>query len=453
MARLQPNESLAALLVEAGWSAAELARAVNVLGTDRTPPLRYDRTSVAHWLSGSCPRGTVPDLVAETLSRRAGRLVTAQETGLAPLPGGTSGARRAVRGAEADPVTRLVSLARDDINPARRPFLARSAYTPVLPGLPDWSARDTAPGSAAPHRATSADVQTLYDMTGVFADLDARHGGGHARSALAAYLADDAGHLLTASAPAAVRRGLLTAAAQLAHLLAGMTADADHAGLAQHYHRISLALAHRAGCRPVYAITLRAMSVQALRRGHGRHALRLADTAVRAAGPGADGATLAFLFSQRAVTLARDGRSRAALSDLTSAETHHGRSPGEPGPFTAYPRAGLEYQRARTLALLGRRPDALSALRVSAAHRSVAQRRAFAVTQASLAETLLATGHLEESCVHWHRFLDVYPHLHSARADHFLKRLRAGLRPHQRQRHAAAVWDRARQTARAGASG
>lgn len=76
MARRQPNEPLAALLVEARWSAGELARAVNALGEAHALTLRYDRASVAHWIKGSRPRAPVPEFVAGALSRHTCRLVT-----------------------------------------------------------------------------------------------------------------------------------------------------------------------------------------------------------------------------------------------------------------------------------------------------------------------------------------------------------------------------------------
>ncbi|MFD7512563.1 hypothetical protein ACFV5N_24940, partial [Streptomyces sp. NPDC059853] len=58
--RRGPNHQLRALLREAGWTQQELARAVNTLGTETGTPLRYDRTAVAHWLSGTQPRHPVP---------------------------------------------------------------------------------------------------------------------------------------------------------------------------------------------------------------------------------------------------------------------------------------------------------------------------------------------------------------------------------------------------------
>ncbi|MDG4864509.1 hypothetical protein P8605_40825, partial [Streptomyces sp. T-3] len=102
-------------------------------------------------------------------------------------------------------------------------------------------------------------------MTRTFASLADAHGGAHARTALAAYLADDVAKTLSAPATGALRAELLTGGAQLTHLLASMTSDAGQQGLAQRHYRAALGLAHEAGDRSTYAITLRAMSAEALR--------------------------------------------------------------------------------------------------------------------------------------------------------------------------------------------
>ncbi|WP_146063511.1 hypothetical protein [Streptomyces sp. SM11] len=440
MARHAPNARLAALLAEAGWSAGELARAVNAQGMAHGVALRYDRTAVAHWLAGSRPRAPVPALAAAALSRHTGRLITAHDTGLAQTPQAYIPSLHTWPG-EADPVKHLVVLTRGDTDPTHRTLLAQSVYTLAAVTVPTWPYDHRMLPVTDGSRASTADVQMLRDMPQVFADLSERHGGAHARSALAMYLADDVSRLLTAPGP--LHRELLTVSAQLAHLLAAMTDEAGHPGLAQRYYHTALSLARDAGNRSAYAVTLRAMSTQASRLGHPRYALHLANAAVDTAGSTATPATLAFLLIQRALARAHDQQRHAALADLTAAEMHHERASSPPGPFTAYPRAGLDYQRAQTLFSLGYDTDALAALHASARHRPVGQRRTFALTHATLADALLRTGHLEEACTHWHHFLDHYPHLRSAQIDRALTRLHAGLTPHRRQRHAAAVRERA----------
>ncbi|MEU8523145.1 regulator [Streptomyces sp. NBC_01216] len=77
-----PNRRLAALIAEAGFSNAGLARRVDQLGLEHGLDLRYDKTSVTRWLRGQQPRGTTPALIAEVFTRRLGRRLSAQDLGL-----------------------------------------------------------------------------------------------------------------------------------------------------------------------------------------------------------------------------------------------------------------------------------------------------------------------------------------------------------------------------------
>jgi hypothetical protein len=467
MARNCPNERLAALLEEAGWRAADLARAVNAMAAAQSLRLTYDRTSVAHWLAGSRPRPPVPDLAAAALTRRTGRPVTAAETGLTahrPLPrareepAAAPGADRP--GQPADRVVHhLVELCRADADPARRAWLAGSAYVPALPPESRWpaspgprtaTASPAAPAAGARRPATAADVAALQDTMEMFAGLAERQGGTGVRLPLAAYLADSVGPLLTAPAPAAVRRDLCSAAAQLSCLLAALTADSRHQGLAQRYFERSLALARAAGDRRTYAIAMRSTSAQAARMGHPRHALALAEAAVEAAGPHADPAVRAYVLAQRALALARTGDRRRTTLDLVEAERCHERG-GEaaPGYFARYPRAGLDYQRGEALSALGDTAGAVAAFTASLGGRPDDPRRRTALTRARLADVLLGAGRLDEACSHWAAFLDAYPHLRCAPAEAAVAQLRSALRPYRRASAAAALLAAARSEPRA----
>ncbi|MFF1697880.1 hypothetical protein ACFVXC_30385 [Streptomyces sp. NPDC058257] len=446
MSRRAPNRQLSTLLAEVGWSAGDLARAVNSLGKAVGLTLSYDRTSVAHWLSGSRPQAPVPDLAARALSRRSGRVVAPEDTGLPQPPHGHA-ARRPDPLDESDPLRRLTSLCRQDTDPARRPSLTASAYTLTALTLSDWAHRpkSTAPDSGQrAASSSSSDVRILREMTEVFAALGSAHGGGHARSALAAYLTDDAERMLIAPATSAIHSQLCTAAAQLTHLLAVMTEDTGYAGLAQRYYRTALDLAHQADDRATYAVTLRAMSLQALRLGHPPQAHTLAETALDTLSPTADGATRSFLLAQRALTFAAVRQPRRAREDLRAADQQHERASSPPGPFTSYPRAGLDYHTARTFNALGEPGHALTSLSQAARHRAPAQGKAWALTHARLAEARVNLGQLEAACDHWHTFLDHYPSLRSTQVDEALTRLRQNAGAFPRQARAVSLLHRAR---------
>ncbi|MFJ8746003.1 tol-pal system YbgF family protein [Embleya sp. NPDC127516] len=439
MSNREPNVRLAALLTEANWSAATLAHQVNTAGAAHGVTLTYNRSTVAHWLGGSRPRHPVPALVASVLSRRCGRLITPQETGLVPTPAHAPLMADRARGPGA--TARLTDLCRADVDPARRAETARAVFSPTDPHRPTREH----PGPAARpkpfvrldsgRRATSADSRTTREMTQSFADLAARHGGRRVRTWLGLYLAEDAGHLPDASSSNDLRRQLLVDVAQLAHLLADMTADSGHPGLARKYFEASLDLADEAGNDRMHAITLRAMSVQAMRLGHHDHAFELADAAVTRAGSASDHPVMAFLLTQRAHTAAITGRARPARTDLAAAERHHNRSQAAPpGAFTTYTPAALHFRTGQTFRALRDPANALTSLQ-AARHRTPPSRRATALTEATVAETLADMGHLEAACTHWNLFLDLYPHLASTEVEHARTRMRQTLRRFPRQQH------------------
>ncbi|MCX5123812.1 hypothetical protein OG898_11205 [Streptomyces sp. NBC_00193] len=472
------NAWLGDLLAEAGWSGAELARAVNALGTLHGLALRYDRTAVAHWLSGTRPRRPVPELIAAALTERCGRLVTVAEAGLGASSAGPGvrtdpGAAAAEAGGEG--LLRLALQARADVDPHGRPPLLRSPYqpVPVPPALwdrepepeaePDPAAGGpgggmrTRTGAGLPELAArrhlAAHAEQLRALAVSFSGLYLTHGGVHTRAALAAWLAQDAGAFAarhTDGPRSAAARGRGAAGqgcgvsevwrgyAQLAHLLGEMTADAGYHGLAQEYHGIALGLARQAGDRRMYAITLRAMSAHAGRLGQSAHAVRLARTAVETAPADGDPGTLAFLLVQRAAAHAHAGQRSAATADLAAADRLHGRHALKPsdGPFDSYARADLDFARARTHLALGEFPAAADALERSLRGRAAGQHRATALTHAALAETLLRLGHLTRACEHWRAFLTAAPAVQSRAVREALGRLLRDLTPYRRMREA-----------------
>ncbi|MBF9068470.1 hypothetical protein [Streptacidiphilus fuscans] len=78
-----PNDKLGTLLTLAGMSNAGLARRVNDLGAQRGLTFRYDKTSVARWVTkGMVPQGPVPHLIATAIGGKLGRAVPLEEIGL-----------------------------------------------------------------------------------------------------------------------------------------------------------------------------------------------------------------------------------------------------------------------------------------------------------------------------------------------------------------------------------
>ncbi|MGP3975616.1 hypothetical protein ACTWQF_16720 [Streptomyces sp. 8N114] len=456
----RPNRQLAALLAESGWSAGELARAVNALGTKYGLRLRYDRTAVAHWLEGSRPRPPVPGLVAQVFGRRLGRAVHIGETGLeSATAAGTSTAAVLRTG---DLVERLSALCDADADPARRLALNREMFTAVDSRLPAWPPatgpqtdrpvgtrprtdrpRTDRPVGTAQGGTPYADAR-LADMVTVFADLAEKYGGAHARSALGAYIADDVTPRLVPSPDGeAADPTVLTGSACLMHLLGMMAADAGLPNLGYHCYRSALDLAHRADERNIYAITLRTMAVLALRLDDMARARQWSQTALEVAADTATSHVRCYLHAGRAVVRAADGERRAALADLLAAErSHEAEADAGAGPlglFTRYPPAGFRYQRGEVLLSLGDRAEAVAAFRESLAVRPPAHHIALVLTHAQLAETLLALGELEAALDQCRQLFVHYPHTASRRTTAALTTVRRSLAPYRRHPEAREV--------------
>jgi hypothetical protein len=439
MAPRHPNVRLRALAHEAGWSGAALARAVNRAdraGAEIGLTLRYDRTSVAHWMAGTRPPADVAAVVAEALARQIGRPLRPADAGLAPEP--------AQRVAVATARPALVDLAElDAVQPRTRPYRLGAAepplalsFPPVEPAAPVESAesaattRSTASGRARHHlgpageRVTVAHVRAAQNMLHTFTAVDSAYGGGHSRAALTGFLRSSVAEWLAAPAAPRTRRELLLVASALTCLAGSMCHDEQRHGVAQGYYLAAERLSAEADDAPGQAAALRALSMQAHELGHRDHALTLAEAATsqRSRLPTW---LAAAVVGQLAVAAAGRGERRRALTVLERSAELLGRA--EAGGD--YHRAAHEHHQAEVLSALGDRPGAVAALRRSVQLRPQEERRARAVGNARLGELLLDGGTLEPACAAWHAFLDDWPLLRSARADRAARTLRSRLRP------------------------
>ncbi|MFJ2770301.1 tol-pal system YbgF family protein [Streptomyces sp. NPDC087300] len=440
MPQMSPNRQLSSLLAEANWRGGDLARAVNTLGRSEGLTLRYDRTSVAHWLSGTRPRHPAPALIALALSQRLERHVSAADAGLArhssyaPVHGFDLSAAAAIRA--------LSTLIRAEADPAGQAQEPCGVYAPlVLPALNTvlcgW--KSPAAHTKAPQTA-AAGIEQLEDMTQTFERLTRCYGGGHTHPLLALYLDQKVLPLLRTRPK---HPQLLSSAGQLVHLLGDVASDIGAHARAQRYYRLAYAFARQASHRHQAAIALRALSSQATRLQHHRDAHHLAQAALTVAGTERTGHLHAYLLSQAALTHAQRHETRQALEALTAAEAAHDQPVSATGPFNIYPRPALDYQRGQTLALLKQHQDAQTAFEAAIRARPDDQHRPLALTHARAATHLINTGYLEAACDHWHGFLDHYPHLQCASVYTEFTALSCHLFPYRRNPQAATLLERA----------
>ncbi|MFJ4712157.1 regulator [Streptomyces sp. NPDC088785] len=339
-----PNRQLAALIAEAGFSNAGLARRVDQLGLEHGLDLRYDKTSVTRWLRGQQPRGTTPALIAEVFTRRLGRRLSAQDLGLdacAPVYAGlefagspeeavdiVSGLWRKDSGSHVElrkiafTPAGLVVPSRDWLIGRADDRVGRGELPPRVPpqGRPGVPRQRTQTERGPGQKVTGGDIAALRSVGELFRALDHAYGGGHARQALVRYLEHEAEPMLRGTYGEQTGRRLFDAVADLTRLAGWTSYDIAAHGLAQRYFVQALRLAQAAADRMYGSYVLVTMSRQAVYLGHGREAVQLARVAQQGVGTAAPPAVQAMLHSVEARGHGVLGEVRACTSSLVRAE-------------------------------------------------------------------------------------------------------------------------------------
>ncbi|MFF8945885.1 regulator [Streptomyces sp. NPDC014864] len=438
-AQRTPNRQLAALIAEAGFSNAGLARRVDQLGLEHGLDLRYDKTSVTRWLRGQQPRGTTPALIAEVFTRRLGRRLTAQDLGLDACAPVYAGLEFAATPEEA--VDIVSGLWRKDSGSHAE--LRKIAFTPaglVVPSR-DWLigradervGRGEAPGVRVPaqgrpvgrppaggerpapfmprqrgqadrgpgQRVTAGDISALRSVGELFRSLDDMYGGGHARQALVRYLEHECEPMLRGTYGEQTGRRLFGAAADLTRLAGWTSYDIGAHGLAQRYFVQALRLSQTAGDRPYGAYVLVTMSRQAVYLGHGREAVQLARVAQQGLGSSAAPGVQALLHAAEARGHGVLGEVRACTTSLVRAERAlETARPGDEVPYWA-----RFFDEAQLADEFGHCHRDLQQYRAAAQHaeralqlRAPAHARSRLFCRVVLATARLALGDLDQAC-------------------------------------------------------
>ncbi|GAA2740138.1 MULTISPECIES: MFS transporter [Kitasatospora] len=358
-----PNDRLGALLSLAQISNAGLARRVNDLGAQRGLTLRYDKTSVARWVTkGMVPQRPVPHLIATALGNKLGRPVPLEEIGLAdshPTPELGLEFPREVPEA----VRSATELWRVDLDLRRGPGGGRwsdslagtfsvSAYaTPVSRWLitpADGSVAREAVPDLAGYRVGHSDAAKLREAAQEARRWDSKYGGGDWRSSMVPEcLRVEAAPLLLASYSDAVGRALFGATAELTRLAGWMAFDTGQHEAAQRYYIQALRLARAAGDVPLGGYVLASMSLQASYRSFPEEAVDLAQAALERNRGLATARTMSFFHLVEARAQAKAGNAAACGTALAAAEAALDRArPGDADPswidFYAYDRLAAD---------------------------------------------------------------------------------------------------------------
>lgn len=432
----KPNETLGALIAEAGFSWAGLARRINDLGANDGPTLRYDYTAVHRWVrKGERPRPPVPNLVAQALSERLGRRVLPTDIG---MPDDETLATRGLRYGDSPDrtVATIVELGRADI--ARRRLMASPFVLAALAAPSrDWllATLEAAATDRGPRRIGMRQVAGLRDTFALFQEMDVLRGGGHARTALVEYLNAAVLPLLRREHEPLVRRALYEAAAEHAYLVGWMAYDDGRHGLAQRYLIQALHLAEESGNAAIGAHVLAGLSDQANLLGHPREALMLARAGRRGAASAGSAACLADLHILEARALAALGEAGAAARQVALAERSFGRivRTDEPEWARFIDEPYLFGEAAHCFRDLGQpeQTERFARDSIAGAHRQGRARRG-ALSHAALARADLARGDVAAAAERGLRVVDLAATVDSTRCRATVRDLQRRLRPHAR---------------------
>jgi hypothetical protein len=270
-----------------------------------------------------------------------------------------------------------------------------------------------------------SDVERFRATVDVFAKLDDRFGGGHARQALIQYLRIDADRMLRAKYTEAIGRELFAAVGEATLLAAWMSYDsAPASALAQKYFVQALALAQAGNDRLLGASILDAMSHQATFTGRFTEAANLA-RAARAGTSGIATPTLAAHFhAMEARALARLGDAKACAHALAESMREFERATPENDPewIRYFNESELSAELGHCMRDLGRAGDAIQHAGNGLGPPGEFARSDFFVSIV-LADSHLRSGDIEQACNVALRTLTAGEHIRSARCVSYLREL------------------------------
>ncbi|WP_328956138.1 MFS transporter [Kitasatospora purpeofusca] len=461
-----PNERLGTLLTLAQISNAGLARRVNDLGAQRGLTLRYDKTSVARWVSkGMVPQGPVPHLIATAIGGKLGRPVPLEEIGLGdtdPAPELGLAFPREVP----DAVRSATDLWRVDLDLRRGPgggrwsdslagtFSVAAYATPVSRWLinpADGSvARELprAPAESGSYRVGHSDAAKLREAAQEARRWDSKYGGGDWRSSMVPEcLRVEAAPLLLASYSDAVGRALFGATAELTRLAGWMAFDTGQHEAAQRYYIQALRLARAAADVPLGGYVLASMSLQAGYRGFAEEAVDLAQAALERNRGLATARTMSFFHLVEARAQAKARNAAACATALGAAESALERArAGDPDPawidFYAYDR--LAADAAECFRDLGVPAKVRQFTREALARPTEGFVRSHGLRLVVSAMAEAEAGNLDAAVAAGERAVDVTGRISSQRSREYVVEMLRRLEPFQGERRVRDLTERAR---------
>ncbi|WP_434591689.1 MFS transporter [Streptomyces sp. A5-4] len=462
-----PNEKLGTVLALAGISNAGLARRVNDLGSQRGLTLRYDKTSVARWVSkGMVPQGAAPHLIAAAIGAKLGRPVPLHEIGLADadpapevglaFPRDVSAAVRSatelyrldLAGRRAGSGGIWQSLAGSFAVSAYATPASRWLITPADSSVARDSTAAESASDATPLRVGHSDVVKLREAAEDARRWDSKYGGGDWRSSMVPEcLRVDAAPLLLGSYSDEVGRSLFGATSELTRLAGWMAFDTGQQEAAQRYYIQALRLARAAADVPLGGYILASMSLQATYRGFADEGVDLAQAAVERNRGLATARTMSFFRLVEARAHAKASDAQAAGAALKAAEGWLERSrDGDPDPtwlgFYSYDRFAADAAECYRDLKAPRQVRRFTEQALSRPTEEFVRSHGLRLVVSAVAE--LESGNLDAACAAGTRAVEVAGRISSARTTEYVRDLLHRLEPYGDEPRVAELRERAR---------
>jgi transcriptional regulator with XRE-family HTH domain/tetratricopeptide (TPR) repeat protein len=273
-------------------------------------------------------------------------------------------------------------------------------------------------------RIGTGDVTRFRATVDMFAALDDRFGGGHAREALIKYLSIDGDRLLRGQYSDAVGRELFSAVAEATLLAAWMTYDsAPTSAMAQGYFVQALSLAQAGSDRLLGASILDAMSHQATFAGKFTDAANLARASLTGTRGIAPPTLTAHFHAMEARALARLGDAKSCSRALSESMTEFDRANPEDAPawMQYFNDSELSAEFGHCMRDLGRASDAVQYADSSLKASEAAFGRSDFFVSIVLADAQLAAGDAEQACTIALKAISSGDQIRSARCVSYLR--------------------------------
>src|SRR3984957_4652099 len=433
----EPNQQLATLIVEAGFSSKGLARRVVDLGRMRGyRNLKYNHSSVERWLRGEQPRPPTPELLSRVFGAALGRPVSPALLGMAQERT-ADGAALQIQPTPADAARIVRSLTEGDLKRKRVLVLSDFDLAAYSSAALRWllAPRSAMTASKGIRRLGMDDIQEIREATAAFRVLDNRLGGGRIRPTVVEYLHTDIAPLLRQGrCTEEVRRHLFSAAAELTQLAGWQAYDLEMQGLAQRYLVQALPLARFAGDEGLGGEILAAMSHQAAYVAQPEHAIDMA-LAAQLAGRRAGLPILeteSIVMEAHGHALRRDAGSCSQA--LRRAETAFSQTTGrdQPAWLGYFDEAYFAAKIAHCFYALGQgKQTEQYALRSLDMNPRYIRGKAFNTSLLAIGYAL--QGQLDQACAHGRDAIALAGSLDSARATTYIRRLLTELAPRDRE--------------------